>query len=355
MKAKAAFAEAKGPPTKDVHILADHQTYDEASGKSYFTGNVKVNYQDYQITAPVACLEVSKEGKPDVAIFYKRPLVKRFDTVKAKEDQVEADTVQVLLANKEMVAEGNSVSHVTTMASNPVTIHADVQQFDNANKTVLATGSVMVDYDKGKAYSPMAVMWMDAAGKAERVLFTNGAKLVKDDDVVTSQKVTIMVASGNMAAEGDVKSRLNMKGDRVAIDSDFQQYDKASSTMLASGNVKIVYGNYLTFGPKANFKLKNNQVETIYLLGRSSIITEGKKVFADKIIITTQPRHFDAFGNVQTQFISKDNQEPSGNAKSATPAAHKKPETTPGLQSGGKGAAEEHTPVKTMPVPAQEE
>jgi lipopolysaccharide export system protein LptA len=143
------------------------------------------------------------------------------------------------------------------------------------------------------------------------VVFSGGARAEQEQSEIVSEKLTIMVGSGNLLAENNVKTNVKTESTspdspgRVFIDSDFQQYDKASDTMLASGNVRIRYGDYRAAGPKATFKMKGGGVDKIFITGRANIITNGRQVEADKIVITTSPKHFDAVGNVKSKFLAK--------------------------------------------------
>jgi lipopolysaccharide export system protein LptA len=276
------------------------------------------------------------------------------------EDTLQGDIIRIYLRENALSAEGNTVTYVTTVASDPFTIRADTQQFDNTTKNVVARGAVVVNYKETKAFSPRAILQVGPSGKAEKVVFSGGARIEKDNSQITGEKVTVMVGTGNMIAEQNVKTQVDLKDPkggsptRVLIDSDYQQYDKASETVLASGNVRIVYDTYIATGPKATFKMKDGTVEQIFLTGRPSIIENDRKIVADKITITTNPKHFDAFGNVKTQFQAQKNGEPitaepgpSAPAPSSGKPATAKPGKAP-AKGGKKPAAK---PKSSLPQP----
>jgi lipopolysaccharide assembly outer membrane protein LptD (OstA) len=306
--AMAAFSE---PTPNLVNISADSQSF--GNGQSLFKGNVRVLYKDVHIQGKSAALNVDATGSPSIASFYERPKAKRIlakpPTGQKFTDTLEANTLHIYLKENSMRAEGDAVSYVTSVAANPVSIRSDVQQFDNVTKSVAASGSVRVKYDNTMATSPRALLTVGKDGKAEKIVFMGGAKLAQTDGNVTGDKITIMVASGNLIAENNVKSESLLKKEpptaapsKVLIYADYQQYDKVAQTILASGNVKIYYEDYTAMGPKATFKLQNRQVDRVILTGRSTMIDKSRKILADKIIITMNPKHFDAFGNVKTQF-----------------------------------------------------
>ncbi len=317
-----------------VNINADKQSFD-AEGRTNFTGNVNVLYNDVVITSSRATLDTNEQGIPDVATFYDRPTAKR--QVPEGEDDVYGDVIKVFINEDKFRAEGNTESYLRTVADSMATIKADMQEFQNKAKIVRALGNVFVDYDTTKIYSPEAKMWMNQAGEAKRAVFTGGSRAEQEESLILSERLTIIASNGNLLAETNVKSNIKTQPkvagdpDKVLIDSDFQQYDKASDTMLASGNVRIKYGDYRAFGPKATFKLNDGQVEKIIITGRGKIITPTRQVLGDQIVITTSPKHFDATGNVKSKFVTggdeSESDAPSSGAATKTSAAASKPLT----------------------------
>lgn len=339
-----------------VNVSADHQTYDGQKSKTFLKGNVDVTYKDVRIKSKEGTLDMDPiTGAPMVASFFPRPTARRI-IPKQGEDTLNGDIIRIHINENAISAEGNTVTYVTTVAADPFTIRADTQQFDNVTKNVVARGQVQVNYKDTKAASPRAILQVGPNGKAEKVVFSGGAQVEKENSIINGERVTIMVNSGNLIAEQNVKTSVDLKdpkggSTKVLINSDYQQYDKASETFLASGNVKIVYDTYVAVGPKATFKIKEGTVEKIFLTGRSSITENDRKIVADKITITTNPKHFDAFGNVKTQFQAQNNgaaaEEPvppgnKGAAKGSKPAAGAK---------GAKAPAAKPKPKSTLPQP----
>jgi lipopolysaccharide assembly outer membrane protein LptD (OstA) len=321
--ALAAFAQVGTGPTKskasDINIQADQQLFDATTSKTVFKGRVNVKYKDIRINSAQAVLEMTPTGEPQIANFVTRPSFPRPKARKinalGKEDIIDADTIRIYLTGNAMRAEGNVVSYVTSVATDPFTIRSDVQQYDNTSKSVAALGGVTVNYQNTIANSPKALLTMGTDGKAEKITFLGGSRLRNTDGDVNADKITLMVANGNMIAEKNVVTNSLVKDakglpSKVRILSDFQQYDKQSGTMLASGNAVIYYQDYIAKGPKATFKLKNNQVDKITFTGRASIDDNKRTITADTIIITMNPKHFDAYGNVKTRFQAS---ETSGN------------------------------------------
>lgn len=315
--------------TKQVNIEAQEQLFDP-SGSTTFKGKVHVTYDDYQIFSDEAVLKLSAMGEPSVATFYPRPLAKHIGkNTPGKEDTLRGDKIRIHLQESRIEAEGDTVSYVTSVAANPIQILADHQQFNNNTHTVTANGNVDVTYEGTNIKSPQATMWLSEGGKAQKVVFSGGATAVKSNSSIQSGTLTIIAGSGNMVAEHNVKTHVRNgakpgEPSDVYITSAYQQYDNDADTMLASGNVKIDYGDYKTSGPKATFRMKSGQVDTILLTGRSTITTNGRQVTADQITITTSPKHFDAVGNVKSQFLAKQQ-----------PAAKPAPAATKSTPKGG--------------------
>lgn len=324
LSAGAGMSAAPSVDPGVIRVTADKQNYNIAEKLYKLWGNVTVTYQDIRITGKTAEMVMDEAGKPQVARFFQRPTYKQIKAEKG-EDVIVGDVINLYLTDDRFGAEGNVESHITTVAADPFTIRSDVQHFDNKNKVVSASGHVQVDYQGSKAFSDLVNVRMSDGGKADRVIFSGGARIKKETSLITGDKITVMVDSGNLIAEHNVKTDVDLKPaaptdpTKVIIRSDYQQYDKATDMMIASGQVKIVYGDYLAVGPKATFKLKNGELDRIFLTGRPTITEQGRTITADKITITTNPKNFDAVGNVKVNFKA-DEKKPAPAAGTAKPA-----------------------------------
>lgn len=289
-----------------VHITADQQDYDPDTGRYNLTGDVVVTYRDYKITSSEADMILDASGDPRLANFYHRPVANKILAAAAgkpvRKDEVIGDTLTLYLAQDVFGAEGNVHSRITTVAENPFIIRSDTQQFDNRNNLVTATGNVQVQYEGTDATSDKAYLRIREGGQAEKAVFIGGATLKKENSKINGGKITVMVESGNLHAEDGVETRVKDGTDTIIIRSDYQHYDKSSDKMLASGHVKVTYGNYIATGPKATFKLNKGELDNILMTGRPTIVEDDRTIIADKIVITTNPKNFDATGNVKIQF-----------------------------------------------------
>ncbi len=353
---------ATGLPINEVNMASDHQTYDTQKHQSFLIGHVNVSYKNYRIKSLEATIDLDEQGNPALANFYNEPHGKRIDPITKKEDTLDGKIIRVHLLENVLSAEGDTTSYVTTVAANPITVKADKQRFDNNAKMVTANGNVIVHQLETTTYSPTATLWMDPiTGKAKKAVFEGGARIEKRGSEVRGQKITVMMESGNMIAEQNVRSFVKQQKTTTAgpsekptttparpmtIFSDYQQYDKLSDTVLSSGNVRIFYDDYKTDGPKATFKLKNGQVDRVILTGRSTIVTSDRKITADVITITTNPKHFDAVGNVKTKIMTK--QDPTKSDPKQTPGANTK-------VSSGSGAINTKAAVKSKSAPPDDQ
>lgn len=322
------------PDINSIRMTADKQSYNIEQKKYLLSGKVTVAYQDMRITGKRAEVDMDAAGKPQVANFFNRPVFRRIKP-KVGEDSVIGDIIKVYLSEDRYGALGNVESHITTVAADPFLIRSDVQEFDNKNKVMSASGNVQVDYQKSQASSALANVRMKPDGKADRVIFSGGARIKKENSIINGDKITVMVDSGNLIAEHHVVTNVDLKSNepiasaapktattdvipakprKVIITSDYQQYDKSSDIMIASGNVKIIYDDYVAVGPKATFKLKGNDLDRIFLTGRPTITEPSRVITADKITITTNPKNFDAVGNVKVNFKTADNNGTPGSA-----------------------------------------
>lgn len=326
-----AMASMAGPvDSNTVDIQAAQQQYDPESNSYHLGGNVVVTYKDYKIFSNQADMAIDETGEPSTANFYPRPTAKKFkpatENSPALEDEVIGDILLFHLQRDLFTAKDNVISTIRTVASNPFTIRSDVQEFDNVKKIITASGNVDVDYGESKATSANALLRIGSNGRAERVIFTGGARLAKKGTDVKASKITVMIGSGDMMAESAVRTTVKMDDNRDAlILSDYQQYDKSSGKMIATGHVKIDYGDYLATGPKAVFNLIDGSVDTIDMVGRSTIVEKERTIVADKITITTNPTNFDAVGNVKIQFQAKNGATQTASSGAPAQAQPKQP------------------------------
>lgn len=346
MPTSAAFIGSDLQPGSDLKIDADNTFYDQSKGVSQFIGHVKVSYDDIRILAPRADISLTETGAAKIAYFSDRPVVKRQHPTKGI-DELIADELQIDMQQSLFKATGHVQSDMRSVAAAPVRILSDVQQFDNGRRLLTATGGVRVLHKDLVITSNQAVMRLGANNQAERVVFVGNAVLKQGNNIIKSNRLTILVGTENLLAEGNVRSFVSVPGKNgkagstIQMNSDYQQFDRSGNTILASGNVAIDYETYQVRGPKATIRLKPGgqmDVDNMLLTGRPTIVDSERSVTADRILVTTNPRRFDARGNVKTKFKTQ----PQAPAK-PTPA-----KTGPGtLKAPDKPDSQKPAPILT--------
>lgn len=325
-----------GSAGRVIQLSADNQQF-TPEGQTILSGHVIAGYKNFKITADKSVIDMGADGDAAEARFTGTPIGQR--TVNNKVDEIKAEVIRLMVSSNSLRAEGNVETTVATVASNPVKLWADSQEFNNNTHQVSARGNVRVDMTDTKISSQTATLWVTEQGKANKAVFTGNANIAQKTGTTRCERLTLLPESGNMLAETHVASVINSQAgnkgtqtnpSKMRIESDYQQYDKNANSMLASGNVRIQYGDYNASGPKATFRMVNGEVDSIILSGRPKIVTSNREVTANQIVILTKPiQRFDATGNVKSRFLSRHNE----NAPTLAPAAPAKPTST-GPKSG---------------------
>jgi lipopolysaccharide export system protein LptA len=335
-----------------VTIKADKQDFQVEQNTAQFEGNVKVNYGAITITSPKATLSANLKGEPDKATFSEG--VSAIKTTKDSSDKMTADSLTLLLASNQMIARGNVRSDLKQGSPAAITIKANTQEFNNATNEIRATGNVVVTY-KGMTFSAReAKLVTTTEGKPYKAELIGGARVVRSSGTVSAGQITYDINSNRITASGGVNTVANMSGaGRVSMSSDYQQYDQGNNVILGSGHVKVVYQDYIATGPKATIYTSGGaNVDKIVFSGRAQIADNHRKVSADTITVSMNPKNFTAVGNVQTQFVQKGIPENSSQAiKEPTHAPQKI--STP--QPTAQPAATKSEPVKTLTPTEKEE
>lgn len=191
-----------------------------------------------------------------------------------------------------------------------IQISSDKQIFAQNDNIMKAYGNVTINDGKMTASSPEAYVMLKDDGSANKVVFVKGATLKQEDRELKAERIVINSGDGTIYAENNVTSIIhtqdkNGKASTVSVKSNNQQIDGDTGQMVANGKVKIDYEDLKVQGPKAVFYNKNNALDKIVMNGRSQVEDSDRKVTGDTVIITTNPKHFDADGNVNTQIKSK--------------------------------------------------
>lgn len=325
-----AFAQASQAVT--VTIEADKQDFQVANNTAQFNGNVRVNFDNVTIRSTKAILTSDDKGEPEKAVFTEGASA----TMKAKDsnDDLKAESITLLLASSQLIARGNSYSQFKKGTAASITVKADTQEFNNKTNEVKATGNVVVHYKDMVISGGQVILVNSEQGKAQRAKITGNAKIVRGDTTISAGNISIELGSNDLNASGGVSTVTTLAGaGRVSMTSSSQVFDKSANQIIGTGSVKVIYQDYVATGPKATLNLgPDNSLQNILFTGRSEIKDSMRKVSADVIKVSINPKNFNAEGNVKTQFIKKQISTPAATPAPTTPTENKPEEQKPGVK-----------------------
>lgn len=294
----------------DLTIHSDKQSFTAGENKGKFEGNVEVQIDDIHVTSPYAEANVDAEkGQLSDATFFNKPYA--YQVREGKKSEIKANILKVSLLNKIITASGDTQTTVTTVKKPTVIITADEQEYNTQTSVMTATSNVIIDYDDIKTYSDKAVAKLNNQNDLEQMELHGSAKITQGtkntllaDHFKYNTSSQIAISNGN--AYTDLTSD---KGDRIQVWSNYQQYDRKNNVIMASGNVRVHYKDYIATGPKATvFPDKTtNQLNEIVFTGRAKITEQARSIEADKIILYMNPKDFYAEGRVYTKIRNVQN------------------------------------------------
>lgn len=301
-----------------ITIESKEQEIQMDKNKGYFKGDVKVQVGDIVVQSPRADLDIEPATKkPSLATFFDKPYANQIKG--NKKHEVKADIIKVSLINKVVKAQGNAQTNVLEDKKPTIIITSDEQEYDTKTNLMKATGSVVINYEDMVATSDSAYALMDKKGDchniklSSRATIKQGKSIIKGDTIQYSKLKQDIVVSGNTMSDVTFNN-----GDRVIINARSQQYDRKSNLVMAVGSVHVKYADYIADGPKAIMHVngKTNKPEKIIFQGRSKIVEKGvNSVEADRIIMTVNPKTFEASGNVKTNIEQNTSDRNNGNNK----------------------------------------
>ncbi|MDD3012481.1 MAG: LptA/OstA family protein [Candidatus Gastranaerophilales bacterium] len=288
---------------ENLIIEADKQNFDAKDNLTHFEGNVKATSNDITVKGPKAVMKINSNNKPEYALFLDNPVATK--VTPTSKSKLKANIMRLSLIDNIVKAEGNAFSEISGKVSPSISMKSDSQEFNISTNTIFAKGNVEIIYKDLKTKSNEAIILVNKAGKPQRVNLIGSARLVQGNNVVDADSFIYNPVTEEISAHGNAHSQTVLDDlTQVSVWSDVQEYDKNTKTLMSSGNVKIAYKEYLAFGPKATlFKESNSsKPNKIIFLGRSRIRENSREVEANKIIITLNPKDFNAEGNVKTKF-----------------------------------------------------
>ncbi len=195
-----------------------------------------------------------------------------------------------------------------------LTVESDKQEFKDSDKKIYLEGNVKVKTGDVNVLSPRAVVEVDPKNnKVNKVEFKENAYSYQLKDgkkhEIKAQILEMSLLNKVLSAKGNTISSITDK-DRpvVIVTADRQEYNKATNTMKAFGNVNILYKDIETFSSDAFVNLnEKNDVKKIDLVG-SAILKQGKsKINANKLTYDNILEEAVARGNVYTDITTEDN------------------------------------------------
>lgn len=195
-----------------------------------------------------------------------------------------------------------------------LTVESDKQEFKDSDKKIYLEGNVKVKTGDVNVLSPRAVVEVDPSNnKVNKVEFKENAYSYQLKDgkkhEIKAQILEMSLLKKVLSAKGNTISSITEK-DRpiVIVTADRQEYNKATNTMKAFGNVNILYKDIETFSSEAYVNLNDkNDVKKIDLIG-TAMLKQGKsKINANKLSYDNILEEAIARGNVYTDIITEDN------------------------------------------------
>ncbi len=285
----------------DLIIESKKQSYSEEESKIKFDGDVNVTIDDLHIVGETADVTVINNEKLDTATFYDKPYA--YENKANKKREVKANILKVSLIKKTIRAEGDTQTIIFDGQTPVAVVNADMQEYNTKTGIMIAEGNVTIDYKDMKAFSDDAEFKTDKNGDLKDIKLSGNAIVKSEENEVHADKITYSAATNYFVATGRTNTKaVNKEGKVLNLYSDRQEFNQITNFFNATGHVKVYYEDYFAQGPKIviypdKVTKKPNQ---IYFVGRSSITQGMRTIFADKIMMTTQPKNFKAEGNTRT-------------------------------------------------------
>ena len=195
-----------------------------------------------------------------------------------------------------------------------LTVESDKQEFKDTDKKIYLEGNVKVKTGDVNVLSPRAVVEVDTKNnKVNKVEFKENAYSYQLKDgkkhEIKAQILEMSLLNKVLSAKGNTISSITEK-DRpvVIVTADRQEYNKATNTMKAFGNVNILYKDIETFSAEAYVNLTDkNDVKQIDLVGNAKLKQGKSNINANKLTYNNILEEAIARGNVYTDITTEDN------------------------------------------------
>lgn len=283
-------------------IESDKQIFDGENNKIHLEGDVKIQINDVVLKSPRAVGDIDpKTNKLKDANFLDNAYA--YQIKGSKKQEIKAEIIKMSVFSKVVTAQGNTQSIVMEQATPIITINSDEQSYDTNADIMNAKGAVIIHYKDVETFSDTAKAHLTSNGDLKRMEIEGNAKIRQKDNKLDSDKFVYNPVTEEFMAQGNAYSDVKPdENSRLQVWSKFQQYNKKSGIVLASGNVKIIYNDYTAWGPRATvFPDESGKLNKIVFQGRSKIEQGGRTIEANQITMTMNPKNFTAEGNVVTK------------------------------------------------------
>lgn len=285
----------------DLVIESKNQSYSEEENKIKFDGDVNVKLDDLRIVGESADVTVINNEKLDTATFYDKPYA--YENKANKKREVKANILKVSLIKKTVRAEGETQTIMFDGKTPVAVVNADIQEYNTKTGIMTAEGNITITYKDIQAFSDNAEFKTDKNGDLKDIKLEGNAIVKSEEHEVYADKITFNAGTNHFVANGRTNTKaINKDGSILNLYSDRQEFNQITNFYNATGNVKIYYEDYFAQGPK--IVIYPNKItkkpDTIYFVGRSSISQGVRTIFADKIMMSTNPKNFKAEGNTRT-------------------------------------------------------
>ena len=201
-----------------IIITADEQEYDTKSNLMTAIGNVIINYEDMVASSEKAYALMDKNGE------VKNIKLQTKSTIKQNKSIIKGDNIQYSKLRGDIIVSGNTISDVTFDNGDRVIINARVQQYNQLDNTMMASGSVHVKYADYVADGPKAIMHINQkTNKPQKIIFVGRSKIVeKGVNSVEADKITITMEPRTFNAVGNVKSNIEQNSNKKHQNNDME-------------------------------------------------------------------------------------------------------------------------------------
>ncbi len=284
----------------DLIIESKTQSYNEKENKLKFEGDVNVSVDDLRVVGDSADVSMDENQKLDTATFYDKPYA--YEIKKNKKREVKANILKMSLITKVVKAQGDTQSIVFDGKTPIVVINADEQEYDTKTGLMTATGAVTIKYKDLDTFSDKAKVRTDKNGDLKDIELIGNAKINQQSNESYADRFLYNASTKVLVAVGNTTSNALMEdGSKLVLKSNRQEYAQDKNIFNASGNVRVWYQDYYAVGPKLTlYPNKEGKPNEAYFTGRSSITQGVRTIYADKIMMTMNPKNFHADGNTRT-------------------------------------------------------